>query len=176
MLNSAFDLGEELKLREITYKLHHSLWNPNIFSGIDLNLNNWTTVKYLNDELNNFHNDLKLLPKDKGGLYMFSIKCPMIPGMTDFPVYIGRALLTKGQNLDKRCREYFQKYAQSSERPKITRMFRYWGGELYLNFIVLDDNEVIANHEKDLINALLLPFNDLIPDLETRQAVKAFNL
>lgn len=175
MLNSAFDLGEEIRLREVTYKLHPSLWDKSIFSGIDLNLENWTSVKYLNEEADDFHNDIRRLPKDSGGLYMFSIRCPMIPGMTEFPVYIGRALFTKGQNLEKRCKEYFQKYARSNERPKITHMFRYWSKELHLSFIPLTDNLEIADHEKHLINSLLLPFNDMIPDMEIRQAVKAFN-
>ncbi|MBD1395244.1 hypothetical protein [Mucilaginibacter glaciei] len=176
MLNSAFDLGEELRLREISYKLHQTLWDPGEFSKIDLDLKNWTTFKYLNDDGSDFNADIKLLPQNSGGIYMFSIKCPVIPGMTDFPVYIGRALYTKGQNLEKRCKEYFQKYARSGERPKITRMFHYWAHDLHLNFMPLEDNQEIANHEKFLINALLLPFNDQIPDMETRQAVKAFNL
>jgi len=175
VLNSAFDLGEEIKLREVTYKLYPILWNQKIFSGVNLSLENWTSIKYLNDDANGFHGDIQTLPKDRGGLYMFSVRCPMIPGMTEFPVYIGRALLTKGQNLEKRCKEYFQKYALSNERPKITRMFRYWSNDLHLSFISLDDNQEIADHEKYLINSLMLPFNDLIPDLEIRQAIKAFN-
>lgn len=176
MLNSAFDLGEELKLREISYKLYPSLWGEKIFPNIDLNFKNWTSLKYLNESADDFHADIQSLPKNSGGLYMFSIRCPIIPGITEFPVYVGRALFTKGQNLDKRCKEYFQKYSRSSERPKITRMFRYWSHELHLNFIPLDDNIEIAEHEKHLINSLLLPFNDVVPDIEIRQAVKAFNL
>lgn len=176
MLNSAFDLGEEIKLKTVQYRLHQNLWKRYDLSALDLSFSNWTTIKYLNDEGTDFNNDIDLLPSNRGGLYMFSIRCPIIPSITDFPVYIGRALLTEGQNLRKRCREYFTKYSTDNERPKITTLFRYWSKDLYLSYMILDENESIINYEKKLINSLLLPFNDEIPEKEIRQAVKAFQL
>jgi len=176
MIDAAFDLGEELTLRQISYSLYHGLWSKFDHSNIDLNFNKWTSFKYLNENGDDFNTDITLLPKSSGGLYMFYIKCPIIPGITEYPVYIGRAMFTKGQNLEKRCREYYQKYSRSDERPKITRMFKYWKNELYLCFVPLDNNNDIEDFEKQLINSLKLPFNDDIPDVEIRQAVKAFNL
>ncbi len=55
-------------------------------------------------------------------------------------------------------------------------MFKYWGKELHLAFLVLDDNMNIIDLEKKLINSLLLPMNDEIPDKEIKQATKAFSL
>ena len=176
MLNSAFPLGEEIKLKTVQYKLHQDLWKRHDFSIINLSVSNWTTIKYLNKEGTDFNKEIDLLPADRGGLYMFSIKCPIIPGITEYPAYIGRALLTKGQNLRKRCREYFTKYSTDNERPKITTLFRYWSKDLYLSYMILDENERIIDYEKKLINSLLLPFNDEIPEKEIRQAVKAFQL
>lgn len=176
MINTAFDLGEELKLRELSYSLHSTLWNRFDFSKIDLDLKNWSSIKYLNSRGDALNDCVEDLPKNSGGLYMFSIKCIIIPGMTDFPVYIGRALKSENQNLNKRCKEYFQKYFMDNERPKITRMFKYWANDLYLSYMPIDENQDIIDFEKKLINTLLLPFNDQIPDVEVRQAVKAFNL
>jgi len=176
MLNSAFQLGEELNLRTISYKLHPNLWTRYKLSEIDLKLDNWTTIKYLNNSGTNFNNDINKLPSDKGGLYMFSIHCPIIQGRTEYPAYIGRALLTDGQNLKKRCKEYFQKYSKENERPKITTLFKYWSKELYLSFLILEENPEIIDYEKKLINSLLLPFNDLIPEKEFKQARKAFDI
>lgn len=176
MVNGAFDLGEELKLRELSYTLHSTLWNKYDLSAIDLNLDNWFSIKYLNPSGNALNKDIERLPKNSGGLYMFSIKCLVVPGMTDFPVYIGRALKSENQSLNKRCKEYFQKYFKHNERPKITRMFRYWANDLYLSYMPINENQTIIDFEKKLINTLLLPFNDQIPDIEIRQAVKAFNL
>lgn len=174
MLNSAFAVGEEMALRKVPYILYNKQWSRYDLSKIDLKFANWTTIKYLNRNGTDFNEDIKKLPSNKGGLYMFSIYCPIIEGRTEFPVYVGRALLTEGQNLRKRCREYFQKYFKENERPKITRMFKYWGEELYLSFIVIDENDLLIDYEKKLINSLLLPFNDEIPEKEIKQAKKAF--
>jgi len=176
MLNSAFHLGEEIKLKTVQYRLHQNLWKRYDLSSLDLSLSNWTTIKYLNDDGTVFNKDIDLLPSNRGGLYMFSIRCPIIPGITEFPVYIGRALLTEGQNLKKRCREYFTKYLRSDERSKITILFKYWSKDLYLSFMTLEENNDIIDYEKKLINSLLLPFNEGIPEMEIRQAVKAFQI
>lgn len=175
MTEPAFDLGKDIILQTLNYKLAHRLWTRHDFSAIDLSLSEWKTFKYLNETADDFTEDINLLPNDAGGLYMFHIRCPIIPGMTEFPVYIGRAQLTEGQNLRKRCKEYFQKYARNNERPKITRMFEYWKDHLYLSFKQVGDNPNIVDYEKRLINTLLLPFNDSIPDVEIKQAIQAFN-
>lgn len=176
MQNSAFDLGEKLNSKTLPFKLYQPMWAKFNISSPNLNISNWTTIKYLNKAGTGFHSDISKLPNDKGGLYMFSINCPVIPGRTEFPVYIGRAQLTQHQNLRKRCREYYTRFAKSNERPLITRMFKHWHKELYLSFIILNKNKQIIDLEKKLINSLLLPFNDEIPDVKIRQAVKAFKL
>ncbi|MBL1410965.1 hypothetical protein [Sphingobacterium faecale] len=176
MTTPAFELGEELKLRILEFKLHSGLWSKfNKVGKVDLSLSNWKEIKYLNASATGLHIDTATIPNGSGGLYLFTIKCDIIPGMTQFPVYLGRAQKSDTQNLRKRCKEYYQKYARSNERPKITRMFKYWSENLYLYFLPLANNQDIIDYERDLINSLLLPFNDEIPEQETRQAVKAFS-
>jgi len=174
MIASAFDLGEEINLKTLPYKLHQDLWVRYDLSAIDLSFENWQTIKYLNSDGTDFSSDIETVPNDRGGLYMFFIRCPILRGMTDFSIYIGRAQLTENQNLRKRCKEYFSKYRLSNERPKITKMFKYWSVELYLSFMPFEDNDTLIDFEKKLINALLLPMNDEIPDQEIKQAVRAF--
>lgn len=174
MIQSAFDLGEHLKLREVTFRVSPVLWEKWDITNFDLSFNNWTKIKFLNDTLDDFHKDLDLVPNDKGGLYLFYVNCKTISGITEIPFYIGRAQITEGQNLRKRVREYFTKFSKDNERPKITRMFKYWKNDLCLAFYVLDDNLHIKDLEKKLINSLLLPMNDEIPDKKTKDAVKAF--
>lgn len=86
---------------------------------------------------------------------------------------IGRSWLTEHQHLKKRVRSYFQKYAV--ERPKIKRMIKYWGPHLFIRYIELTDNDIINEIEEKLINSILPPFNDKIPDKKIKQAVSAFN-
>ncbi|MDM1296527.1 hypothetical protein HX021_19755 [Sphingobacterium sp. N143] len=175
MTNAAFDLGEEIELRKLEFKLHTGLWNKfNKVGKVDLSLVNWKSIKYLNVRANKLHTDLKNIPDNSGGLYLFTIKCDIIPGMTEFPVYIGRAQKTATQNLRKRCKEYFQKYSKTNERPLITKMFKYWSKNLFLYYLPLPTNHDIINYEKELINSLLLPFNTEIPDKEIKQATLAF--
>lgn len=173
---SAFRLAEEIKLREVSYKLHNGLWSKYDLSSIDLEFKKWNSIKYLNSDGDGFSDEIDKLPNDEGGLYLFYVKCPIVMGITEFPFYIGRAQITEGQNLRKRCREYFTKFAREDERPKITTMMNYWGKELYLAYKVIDDNSDIVDYEKKLINSLLLPMNDEIPEKEIKDAVKAFQI
>jgi hypothetical protein len=175
MNSSAFTFGEEMNNRVIRYILHPNLWagfNP----GINIDFNQWTSVKYLDATGANLDPSVDTVPNTDGGLYMFYLKCPMIVGITEYPLYIGRAQLTNSQNLRKRVKEYFQHWAKNNERPKITRMINYWGPDLYLAYLPLQANAVIINLEKDIINSTLFEMNDSIPDQDISQAVKAFNL
>tara|TARA_R110002111_G_scaffold69931_3_gene113129 strand:- start:798 stop:1322 length:525 start_codon:yes stop_codon:yes gene_type:complete len=174
MITSAFELGEEILKKTLPFKLHQDLWSKYDFTPLDLDYQNWTTIKYLNQDCSELSNEITNVPNNSGGLYLFTIKCDIINRLTEYPVYIGRAQFTENQNLRKRCREYFTKYLRTDERPLITKMLKYWGGELYLSFIELDENIQIVDLEKKIINSLLLPFNSEIPDIEIRQAVSAF--
>jgi len=171
---AAFELGEQINNRKIEYVLHKELWNRFFFPSLDLKFSEWTTIKYLNDSATDFSIEIDLVPNDKGGLYLFFVKCPILTGITEYPLYIGRAQLTEGQNLKKRVKEYFQKYSKSNERPKIFKMFRYWSSDLFLAFYPLDNNDKIIDIEREIINSLILPMNDLIPDKQIKEAVKAF--
>jgi len=174
MLSKAFELGEEIKCRTVEYKLHSALWDSVSLTHLNIQFENWIKMKYLNETCNDFNPEVNTIPNNSGGLYLFFIKCNIIAGITEYPFYIGRAKSTENQNLRKRIKEYFEKYSKNNERPKITRMFRYWANDLYVAYFPLEDNESIIDLEVQLINSLLLPMNDVIPDQEIKQAIKAF--
>ena len=174
MIASAFDLGEKLNNQLVSYYLHKPLWDRFNFPSVNLQFNNWQTIKYLNVNGDDFDAAVDTVPNNSGGLYLFYIKCHILEGITEFPFYIGRAQFTEHQNLRKRVKEYFQHYSKNDERPKITRMFKYWGKELHLAYFILNNNDNIVELERQLINFLLLPMNDEIPDQEIKQAIKAF--
>lgn len=171
---AAFELGEQLNNRKVNYILHKEMWNKFNYPEVELDFFNWRKLKYLNDDSSDFNPEVNNVPDNSGGLYLFYIKCHILTGITEYPLYIGRAQLTEGQNLRKRIKEYFQKYSKNNERPKIFKMFQYWSNELFLAYYPLTDNENIINIERDIINALILPMNDLIPDKQIREAIKAF--
>lgn len=130
----------------------------------------WEEAKFL-DSNNNRHPTIDNLPTNKGGIYVFVARPNIIPNIHMYIMYIGRALNTPVQNLRKRCGEYY-----IEKRPKIRRMIDSWGQYLYIRYLPLDDNYTIEALEKELINKILPPFNDRIPDAEIQDAVKAFSV
>ena len=176
MTDDAFEFAEESVLRDVKYRLYEPLWRLYDLTIIDLSFENWRTIKFLNEDGTAFSDEINTLPNDRGGLYLFFVKCPIITGITEYPLYIGRAQYTANQNLRKRIREYFLQHAKEDERPRIKKMIRYWGAQLYVSFKEIDDNSNTIEFEKRLINSLLLPFNTQIPDSELGETIQAFPL
>lgn len=170
----AFELGENLNNRIVGYRLYKPLWEKFNLPGFNLEFKNWQSIKYLNQNGDNFGDGIKKVPSNCGGIYLFYIKCNIISGITEYPLYIGRAQFTKNQNLRKRVKEYYQHFCKNEERPKITRMFKYWAKELHLAYFILDNNANVVDLERQLINSLLFPMNDEIPEQRTKNAIKAF--
>jgi hypothetical protein len=147
MKNDAFLLGEELKKKTVIYRLHKPLWDSCNLAGLDFSFSKWKSIKYLDSTGNKLNDEIRTIPNNKGGIYLFFIKCHIITGITEFPFYIGRAQSSNGQNLRKRVSEYFNKFAREDERPKITTMINYWGNELHLAYYTLDENQSIVDLE-----------------------------
>ncbi|AFV03482.1 hypothetical protein UNSWDHB_322 [Dehalobacter sp. UNSWDHB] len=55
-------------------------------------------------------------------------------------------------------------------------MIEGWGQYLYVRYLPLTDNDLIDSIESEIINKVLPPFNDMIPDKQIRTAVKAFSV
>lgn len=176
MDNKAFDLGSELNNRKVRYILSDDLWSRYDLNTFNLDFTTWPSVKYLNNDGSELNTEVSNIPKGNGGLYLFYVPCPVLPGIMEFPLYIGRAQKTAGQNLRKRVKEYFQLYNSDDERPKIYKMLQLWGSQLRVAYHVLDENSDVIELEKRIINSTLLPMNDQIPDSDIKAAVKAFEL
>jgi GIY-YIG catalytic domain. len=112
------------------------------------------------------------LPTNTGGIYLFVAKPNLIPNSHFYLLYVGRAHYTYNQNLRKRCKEYIKEQS----RPKVKRMIEGWGQYLYVRYLPLTDNDLIDSIESEIINKVLPPFNDMIPDKQIRTAVKAFSV
>ena len=158
---------------KINFSLNAHFWDvfdPKVYQVLH-SLKQWSEVKLLNDYgEKNFQ--MGTLPNDKGGIYIFVAKPDIVPNTHLYLLYIGRARSTRDQNLRKRCSEYIYE----NKRPKIGRMIQQWGKYLYIRYLPLDDNELIDKIEAELINRILPPFNDAIPDKEIRAAVQAFSI
>lgn len=169
------DLATELQNHSVHFVLNPSLWNrfKNV-KGVDIKKIKWKETKYLNDKNIRLHDSINNINNRVGGIYLFVIKSNILPNTTEYLVYIGRAQLTNTHNLRIRVKKYIKEYISDKDRPKVGRMMNYWKNYLFLRYIELKDNDTIVEIEKRLINSLLPPFNDEIPDKKTRKAIKAF--
>lgn len=174
MKADAFELGEHIRLRTEEFKMPTQLWSTFDFAKFDTSTMQWTEIKYLNDSSDDFNDDINLLPNNAGGIYMYIVKSPILPNISDYLVYIGRAQVSENHSLRVRCKKYFREYLREQERPLITKMINYYKKFLYIKFCPLPDNIATVDLEAALINALLPPFNNQVPEKKVRDAVKAF--
>ena len=174
MIREAFPIGEQIKLHTFGFRLYPKLWidfdiEEELMQALD-----WKETKFLNDEGTDFSDDIKNLPTNFGGIYIFIIKSNVLKEVSEYLAYIGRAQLTENHNLRVRCKRYLTQYINEKERPKITTLMNYFKDHLYLKYTKVDNNDLIVRLEAELINSLLPPFNDEIPNKKIRQAVNAF--
>lgn len=174
MLGEAFPLGEQIKLHTFEFKLYPKLWDDFSVEDDIINALEWSETKFLNDEGNDFSDEVKNLPNDSGGIYIFIIKSQVLRDISEYLAYIGRAQFTENHNLRIRCKRYLSQYLNEKERPKITTLINYYKDHLFLRYTKVSDNELIVRLEAELINSLLPPFNDEIPNKLVRQAIDAF--
>ena len=167
------DIGRDIPISDLNFMLSTSLWDSfdsDILSIISAP-QKWVEVKLLTAD-GNKNPQLATLPADKGGIYLFLAKSHILPESLLYIMYIGRAHITAAQNLRKRCSEY----PTEKKRPKIVRMIKQWGQYLYIRYLPLEDNEKIDEIEAELINKILPPFNEAIPNQEIRGLVKAWRI
>ncbi|MDR1192574.1 MAG: hypothetical protein LBK98_00120 [Peptococcaceae bacterium] len=157
----------------IRFMLNTAWWDSfdaNVLSIIS-HPRSWSEVKLLAPD-GKRNPQLRAIPNDKGGIYLFLAKPNILPESCLYLMYVGRAHITANENLRERC----SKYPAEKKRPKIKRMIEQWGKYLYCRYLPLDDNAIIDVVEDELINKILPPFNDKIPDQKIREAIKAFNI
>jgi excinuclease UvrABC nuclease subunit len=175
MQRDAFHLGKDIRSHSTEFKLYPPLWDSFDIPFEIMNSLSWKEHKFLNEAGDDFSDEIKNLPNDKGGIYIFIIKSRVLPTVSEYLAYIGRAQLTENHSLRIRCRKYLNEYLKDKERPKITRMIEFFKNHLFLRYAEINDNNLIIDLEAKLINSILPPFNDKIPDKRIRDAVTAFN-
>lgn len=159
---------------ELRYYHNPKRWHDNL---VDANnpikdVANWSEeIKYLNIHNDDISNDIKSLPNNTGGIYVFYVKGLNISFFENYILYIGRCKFTQNQNIRKRAKEYY-----TDTRDLIVEMFSRWKEHLYYRYYADIDNERIEKNEIQLIRAILPQYNEVIPDkIEIQQTVPAFN-
>lgn len=172
MTTRAF-IDDSNKLFDITYYHNPSRWNKYAINPNNpiANEANWSKeIKYLNDTNDDISDDIKKIPNDTGGIYMFIIKGISLTFIEKYIVYIGRCQYTYDQNIRKRAKEYFK-----DNRDFIKYMFSHWNNYIYYRYFPDTDNNRIIENEELLLNAIWPPFNPIIPNrTEVQPTTNAF--
>lgn len=169
------DRNDETKKYDCLYYLHPDLWlkNAHITSNLHTR-DNWSDyIKYLNEK-NEVSDDIKKLPKDYGGIYVFFIQGISLPFCERYLAYIGRAQCTKYESLQSRVKSYLRESKKPNGRTRINRLFTYWKEHLYIRYYKSQDNEFIKQSESALIHAILPPFNTDLTEYKIKKPRKAF--
>lgn len=171
---SAFISNDDDLLCGITYYATPKRWLDNISDKGNpiLDEKNWSIeCKYFNLTNDDISDEIKNLPENTGGIYIFYIKGITLPFIEKYITYIGRCQFTESQNIRKRAREYLK-----DDREKIKRMFAHWNKYLYYRYFPDTDNNRIKANEAMLIRAIAPPFNEQIPNkIEITTSIKAFD-
>lgn len=167
------DMIRQFKDKQFPIVLPSDLWE-----SVDLAIlkivqsSEWITFKYL-DAKHSLSAEISKISNSKGGIYIFYISPEIIKEKQRILAYIGRARYTDYQNLRKRIKEYYKYLPPDYSRPKVNTLMREWSDYLYCSYIELDNNDIIDSIESELINKLVPPFNDAIPNHEIAYAAKA---
>ncbi len=114
------DLGKKIRCTEVRFVVCPDLWGEVSISPGDLS----EEIKYLDASGTGLNPAINDLPNDKGGIYLFYVKSDIIPCMTVYLMYIGRACKTKeSQKNESSCNK--SKYGHMGLLCRHTEFFRY---------------------------------------------------
>lgn len=174
-IDAFIEKNDEIKKYDCRYYLHPNLWLENVHITSNLHSqDDWSDyIKYLDDK-NKVSAEIKNLPKDYGGIYVFFIQGKSLPFCERYLAYIGRAQCTKSESLQSRVKSYLRESQKSDGRTRIVRLFKYWKEYLYIRYYKSKDNEFIKQIESALIQAILPPFNTELTKYKIKKPRKAF--
>lgn len=170
------DLEGKLSTQNFTFPLSVDLWDQiNLEVKKFICSGNWINIKYLNDN-GDYNSEVSNIPNNVGGIYTFYINPNIIKDNHNFLCYIGRAHKTNSMNLRNRikCYKDYENAPQKLDRPKLRKLFDYWGRYIYCYYLPIDasivvcgksGNDLIDLIEAELINGLLPPCNTRIPNV-----------
>ncbi len=169
MLYQAFvDDDDENILHLLQYYHNPSRWLDNTLPNDALirDVSLWSNeIKYLNADNTDVSDEIRKVPDNAGGIYIFYIKGLNLSFIENHILYVGRSRYTEDHNIRARAMSYFYKFKSKTEtRSKIKKMFRLWPNHLYYRYYPSTDNSFIDKTEEVLIRAILPPMNEKIPN------------
>ena len=158
------------------YLMVPDYWKRFDVSDLPVDISHWECIKMFNDCCDDLSPETLKIPSEHGGIYVYVIKPPVIPSCGEYIMYIGKATKTSHENLRYRVRSYKAELGSDYKRDKIHRMFKKWGGYIYVRYLSIPESaDIITTLEDRLIEALVPPCNSEIRNPRIKHAVNAFN-
>lgn len=141
----------------------------------ELDFSKWESIKLIQN--GSFSPEIKKIPNEFGGIYIYCIEPHIIPNAGSYIMYIGKAKKTDYENLRRRISSYNSCLTDDETRPRLHRLFEKWGDYVYVHYLPIACNEdVIAALEDRLIAAYgKPPCNADVRIKSVKLAVRAFN-
>lgn len=165
---------QEVKDNTFQFSMIPSRWDE-YENFLDIMQDDWAEYKYF-DESGEVSVEVKRLPNDKGGIYLYVVKPPIPINYTPVIMYIGRAHNNgKSQNLRKRVNNYARE-AQDLYRGRksIRSLFAKYAEYLHVMYIALENNEDIDRLEKEMISAIVPACNRELMQVSLKEGRAAF--
>ncbi len=171
------DVNQDLEAFRNTYIMSPELWSKfDITDLTEVDFSLWQSMKLIDDDSGKFSENIKDVPDDFGGIYVYCIQPTIIPNCGSYIMYIGMASKTGAENLRTRIRQYQKEMGDNYERDRLHRMFVKWGDYVYLHYLPVDaSRETILTLEDRLIASCTPPCNSDIRIKTVKHAVRAFS-
>jgi len=129
-MSEVVDILQKKKNHTLDFELPIFVWDTLKEETKEIISSGWGSIKYLNEEGDAVNKDIKKVPNDCGGIYIFLLKPDIIEDLHRYILYIGRARRCSSFNLRKRCMTYIHE----KTRPEVANMIETWGKKLFLYY------------------------------------------
>ena len=149
-----YDLVEsDLMSYKVNFILSPELWDKFDLEGIDVDYSKWDRAKMIGDD-GGISSETNRIPKDCGGIYVYTIVSSIIPNGGNYLMYIGKATKTETENLRARVRSYKKQFGDKYNRSKLHSLFTKWGDYVYVYYLPMSStSKDITELEDRLIAA-----------------------
>lgn len=143
----------DLMSYKVNFILSPELWDKFDLEGIDVDYSKWDRAKMIGDD-GGISSETNRIPKDCGGIYVYTIVSSIIPNGGNYLMYIGKATKTETENLRARVRSYKKQFGDKYNRSKLHSLFTKWGDYVYVYYLPMSStSKDITELEDRLIAA-----------------------
>lgn len=126
------DVVQDLSKMIWPFCLSTELWESYFERTPVVDLDSLKRVKFFSEDGESISDEVKTIPNEKGGIYIYFVENPLVPSIGRYIFYVGRARKTASENLRSRIYSHYNKYIKFEESNRLTRLFDDWKKYIYI--------------------------------------------